>query len=291
MKSSCLRFSLLHLAVHLLREQALLSSAFVIETRSLSCRNRCIHRDGTVTGSNQNKGVRFRTRAFRSKPEEYDDGIGDIPNRRNNSNSNNNDNNSDGSDGDNGESLAAEFYKNLQQRQDAEKRKEASASSDVDVDVDVYSMGSPTDRTTIGSLFDDDDERDRDTPPTNTNTPAIKFTGRRTNGDSSSSSSSNYFGRSSSSTGRNAPNRDRNPVRERMMRREYDLVSGATGRTALGLQAGIALSMLLFFVYIGLSGGIVSGDAALTADFGGDDFIQFEEIIPLPRDSDTSVWL
>ena len=80
-------------------------------------------------------------------------------------------------------------------------------------------------------------------------------------------------------------------MRENMMRREYELVSGATGRTALTFQVGLALSMLVFFLYVGLTGGIVSGEDAIQMDFGGDDMLQFEDFIPVPRDFDKSVWI
>jgi len=61
----------------------------------------------------------------------------------------------------------------------------------------------------------------------------------------------------------------------------------------LAIQAGIALFMLIFYIYIGMTGGIVSGDEAVDAidtigDFGGNDSIQFEQIIPSQRDTENT---
>lgn len=236
---------------------------FSFETRALQYRLR-----QSFLGSNNGRPS-FRTttsaRSMNSKPEEYDDGIGDITNP---------DKNTDGED------LVAEFYKNLQERNDidagvgvdyGDRSPVNKAIKDAPLDLGKPSPSSSLGLEGTGSLFDTDDYYDTD--ETIPKTPKRKFTG------------SDYFG--------GAANDDssRNQVRENMMRREYELVSGATGRTALTFQVGLALSMLVFFLYVGLTGGIVSGEDAIQMDFGGDDMLQFEDFIPVPRDSDKSVWI
>lgn len=200
-------------------------------------------------------------RRMNSKPEEYDDGIGDITNPKT---------------GKDDEDLVAEFYKSLQERKDtlgAGDSSDASLPNKATSEASFEIGKSPSAIGGTGSFFDANDDYEAEE-----NKPArkIKFTGRQMD-------SSDYFGASTT-------NDSGNRVRENMMRREYDLVSGATSRSAITFQAGLALFMLIFFIYIGLSGGIVSGDAALV-DYGGEDLIQFEEIIPIPRDSDQSVWI
>ena len=71
------------------------------------------------------------------------------------------------------------------------------------------------------------------------------------------------------------------------MEREYRLVGQAERNIVI--QTGIAVLALAFYIYIGVSGGIVSGNGG--ADFGVEDEIYFEEIVPLPSDREVSVWL
>lgn len=208
-----------------------------------------------------------RARSINSKPEEYDDGIGDIKNPKTNSE---------------GEDLASEFYESLQKWRDTESdgcvytgdisslNKSAKDSTSDRRESKSPSEISPSflGQKETNILFVIEEEK-----PV---TPKIKFTGRPTDG-------SDYFGRSSGDTNNN--------VREEMMRKEFRLVSEATGRTAFTFQAGLALFMLIFFIYVGLTGGIVSGEDAMRMDFGGDDMVHYEQIIPLPRDSDNSVWV
>ena len=78
--------------------------------------------------------------------------------------------------------------------------------------------------------------------------------------------------------------------REIMMEREYQLV----GRAERGIfaQALVAVLALAFYIYVGMSGGIVSGRDAQTEDFGGaDEEIPFEQLMPVQRDREVSVWL
>ncbi len=203
-----------------------------------------------------------------SKPEEYDDGIGDAINSNRNKD---------------GEDLVAEFYKNLREREDVDagvRLDSTDGSAANQPQTDTASLGlrnstSSLGRIGRGSLFDTNEYFA--TEEAIPKAPTRKFSG------------SDYFG-GSNVGGSSADDSRRNQVRENMMRREYELVSGATGRTALAFQAGLAFCMLVFFLYVGLTGGIVTGDAA-QMDFGGDDMLQFEEIIPIPRDSDQSVWI
>lgn len=75
-----------------------------------------------------------------------------------------------------------------------------------------------------------------------------------------------------------------------MMEREFQLVGRA--ERGIAVQAVVAVLALVFYIYVGLSGGIVSGLDAQTEDFGGDDEIMpFEQVVPVQRDREASVWL
>jgi len=221
---------------------------------------------------------------IRSKPEElefYDDGIGDISNR-NNGNSDDDSLQQD-SRSSNGEDLASEFFKELNRREnefdylvkppslsrEKEEQKEVSAEA-------ARKEPSFSEENIIISK----------------QTSQKKFTGRTNNDFDRSNQYSKYFGSSPTSFSNN-----NNSVRGEMMRNEFNLVNRVTGPTGLAIQAGIALFMLLFYIYIGMTGGIGSGDEAANAidaigDFGGDNnSIQFEQIIPVQRDTENSVFL
>mmetsp|Transcript_44747 Transcript_44747/g.50171 ORF Transcript_44747/g.50171 Transcript_44747/m.50171 type:complete len:282 (+) Transcript_44747:115-960(+) len=218
---------------------------------------------------------------IRSKPEElefYDDGIGDISNR------NNGNSDDDSLQQDSHSDLASEFFKELNRREnefdylveppslsrEKEEQKEVSAEA-------ARKESSFSEENIIISK----------------QTSQKKFTGRTNNDFDRSNQYSNYFGSSSTPSSNN----NNNSVRGEMMRNEFNLVSRVTGPTGLAIQAGIALFMLLFYIYIGMTGGIGSGDEAANAidaigDFGGDNnSIQFEQIIPVQRDTENSVFL
>ena len=72
------------------------------------------------------------------------------------------------------------------------------------------------------------------------------------------------------------------------MEREYRLVERAERN--LLVQGGFAALALAFYIYIGLSGGINRSEESLN-DFGGDDLIPFEQVAPIQRDKESSVWL
>ncbi len=74
-----------------------------------------------------------------------------------------------------------------------------------------------------------------------------------------------------------------------MLEREFLLVGRA--ERGIAVQAIIAVIALAFYVYIGLSGGIVSGADAQMQDFGADDEIPFEQVMPVQRDREVRVWL
>ena len=251
----------------LVRENPSFTSAFHSLTRRTSASR---FRESFLGSNHVCRSFRSTKTAFSmtSEPEEYDDGIGDFTNSNRNKD---------------GEDLVAEFYKNLREREDtdASVRLDSNDGSIVNkpqTDTASFGLGqSPSSLGSMGrgSLFDTNEYFD--TEEAIPKTPTRKFSG------------SDYFG-GSNVGGSSADDSRRNQVRENMMRREYELVSGATGRTALTFQAGLAVCMLVFFLYVGLTGGIVTGDAA-QMDFGGDDVLQFEEIIPIPRDSDQSVWI
>ncbi len=77
--------------------------------------------------------------------------------------------------------------------------------------------------------------------------------------------------------------------REMMMEREYQLVGRA--ERGIVIQAVVAVIALAFYIYIGLSGGIVSDSDGQNQFFGADDEIPFEQLMPVQRDREVSVWL
>lgn len=107
--------------------------------------------------------------------------------------------------------------------------------------------------------------------------PKRKFTGQR----------ESYYAQDPSG-GTNGGGQGRTP-RETMMEREYQLAGRA--ERGIAAQAVLAILALAFYIYVGISGGIVSGRDAQTEDFGGDDEIPFEQVVPVQRDREASVWL
>jgi hypothetical protein len=74
-----------------------------------------------------------------------------------------------------------------------------------------------------------------------------------------------------------------------MLEREYELVGRAEqGLAVQGIFTALALA---FCIYIGLSGGISNRSEESLRDFGGDDMLPFEQLAPLQKDRETSVWL
>jgi len=243
--------------------------------------------------------ILFRDRAafgrhtrIRSKPEElefYDDGIGDINNRNSDY---------DSLQDSNGEDLAVDFFKELDRRENEfdylfeppslAKEKEEQASAEAAKKEKNKTL---IDKNSSSSSFLIPPSFSEENIMTSKQTSQKKFRGRTNNEfDSRSNQYTNYFGGGGSSS---SPSSSNNSVRGEMMQNEFNLVSRVTGPTGLAIQAGIALFMLIFYIYIGMTGGIVSGDEAVDAidtigDFGGNDSIQFEQIIPTQRDTENT---
>ena len=71
------------------------------------------------------------------------------------------------------------------------------------------------------------------------------------------------------------------------MQREFDLVNRA--EKGLAFQAVLAACILIFYIYVGLAGGIQSGGDDV--DLGADDTIIDELVLPQQRDTEASYWL
>lgn len=234
--------------------------------------------------------------------EFYDDGIGDISSK--------NYNNDDASSS-SGDDLVGEFYKEIDRREKEfdyvgkKLKEEEAAAAAIKEEKDTTFSDPLSSFLSPSSLFDDSgDEKSSITSKSN-NKSKQKFTGK-TNNIVSGRNTNNYFGGSGGSwsssssttnggntnTNNNNSNNNSNGVREQMMRNEFNLVSAASGKTSFIIQVGITLSMLIFFTYIGLSGGIVTGDDVETIRGAGvDDMIQFDQFMPIPSDTVNSVWL
>jgi hypothetical protein len=246
------------------------------------------------------------TTSMRSKESEdeefefYDDGIGDISSKNYYDSED-----ASSSSSSSGDDLVGEFYKEIDRREKefdyvGEKLKEEEAvAAAIKEEKDTTFSDPLSTFLSPSSLFDDNGEEKSSVTSKSNNKSKQKFTGK-TNNIGSSRNTSNYFGGgggsfSSSSTansGNTNTNNNSNGVREEMMRNEFNLVSAATGKTSFIIQVGITLSMLIFFIYIGLSGGIVTGDDVETIRGAGvDDIIQFDQIIPIPTDTENTIWL
>ena len=160
-----------------------------------------------------------------------------------------------------GKALAMDFYAELKKR---------TMTEDVEDEEPLLDPATLKPQDTIAAKEVEPEIVELSTPePT-----PIKFTGR---------SSSQMFSRSSDSS-----STENKSVQERMMEREYRLVERAERN--LLVQGGFAALALAFYIYIGLSGGINRSEESLN-DFGGDDLIPFEQVAPIQRDRESSVWL
>ncbi|KAG7346221.1 hypothetical protein IV203_005289 [Nitzschia inconspicua] len=171
-----------------------------------------------------------------------------------------------------GEELAKQFYRQIRQRQGQQEK----------------STTEPDNRT--APILSEDQLRIQNAKP---------FSKRREMSVASSTSNSDrnvppsqrkYTGQSDSPLFGNVPpgTRERSDPRRSMMEREFQL-AGRGASLGLGVQAVFAVVVLTFYIYVGVSGGIVSGGGDY--DFGGDDVIEYEQVIPVPRDLEKSVWL
>lgn len=235
----------------------------------------------------------------------YDDGIGDLSNGMFDKSGTDTGPSSYGGDG-----LARDFYKQLRQRE-AETAgsstildgKDTTASIDragrgINDDGPNYSSpaqstkaSSSTTATPSVSTLPEDEARYLNQQPFSKRKEMSVASSSRSNGLPSQGGVTKYTGRSESGLGRPSTNDNsgRSP-RQAMMAREFELAGRGSGGS-LALQAAVIAMAFIFYIYIGLTGGIVTGEEAATADFGGDDMIPFEQVVPRPRDSEPSVWI
>lgn len=164
-----------------------------------------------------------------------------------------------------GDSMVNDFFKEVKKREETLQSTETSSGIEDDIiskiqntDAEPWLLKAPT------------AESDGDYVP-----PTKKFTGQE-----------RFYAPRPSVPGTGL---SRQTPRETMMEREYQLV----GRAERGIvvQAIIAVMALVFYIYVGLSGGIVSGTDAQMRDFGADDEIPFEQLMPVQRDREVSIWL
>jgi len=159
-----------------------------------------------------------------------------------------------------GQALANQFYQQLREREQSVKLSEEEA------------------RSMNREAFDRRREvvAGKDVSPM-----ARKFTGR---GVDMPSSAGLFSGRGASvySVPSSTP-------RRRMMQNELDLASRAE-RTLL-IQIIATLSLLSFAVYVGWTGGITSNDWSSVADSLDSSIEGIEAVLPVPTDTETSVWL
>ena len=162
-----------------------------------------------------------------------------------------------------GRALAKDFYDEMRRRTTKTEEDNEVTESPI---LDSISAPNPSPQVDTGSS------------PTAPPTAPIKFTGR--------SSSPQRF---TNNSGGGATNRDNMTVQERMMEREYRLVERAERN--LLIQGAFAVLALAFYIYIGISGGITNRSEESLENFGGDDMIPFEQVAPIQRDREESVWL
>lgn len=210
------------------------------------------------------------------RPEEFDDGIGDRS-----------ENNMEGA------ALAKDFYKQLKQRE--QKRQEESdrlTSSSGPKSNNPRNKPKPAQEANFLTL-PEEEARILNQEPFNKRREVIlgtdgkpkvkKWTGQASEPTTSFPAPGTLFSSpSSTSSGQQSP-------RAQMMEAEMNLVGRA--ERGIAIQAAFAVVALCFAIYIGLSGGIVSGDSAANEDFGGEDLLPFEQLMPVQTDREASVWL
>ena len=169
-----------------------------------------------------------------------------------------------------GDTLAKDFFKEMRKREGTLQTTEASSQTDSDDEI-IFRIQNPGMENSVIRASAVDNNAAVNSAPTR------KFTGQES-----------FFkdARRPSVPGNGAQGRT---PREMMMEREYQLVGRA--ERGIAIQAVVALIALAFYIYVGLSGGIVSGPDAQVQDFGAADEIPFEQLMPVQRDRDVSVWL
>jgi hypothetical protein len=162
-----------------------------------------------------------------------------------------------------GEDLAKDFFKEMKKR---EQKEESESSS---MPTSSPSLENQRNTMKMPQLIEEGEKA-----------PGTKFTGR------SSQPSPERFMSSGRQT--TAGPGTRTP-KEIMMEREYELVGNA--EKGLAFQAAFAVLALTFYIYIGISGGITNRSQESLENFGGDDMLPFEQLVPLQKDRESSVWL
>eukprot|EP00529_Nitzschia_sp_RCC80_P028612 CAMPEP_0113501750 /NCGR_PEP_ID=MMETSP0014_2-20120614/33137_1 /TAXON_ID=2857 /ORGANISM="Nitzschia sp." /LENGTH=265 /DNA_ID=CAMNT_0000396391 /DNA_START=105 /DNA_END=899 /DNA_ORIENTATION=- /assembly_acc=CAM_ASM_000159 len=143
-------------------------------------------------------------------------------------------------------------------------------------------------------------DEDSSSPSTNKK---IKFTGRPTSPSppppsGGNRSSSRFFGGQNinngpASTSTSSSNENRYVGgRQRIIEQEFNLVGLASSGRAIGFQAGLIALTLVFYIYVGLSGGIhsYSDDGTTNGGTPEDEIFAFEQSMPVQTDRETSVW-
>lgn len=196
-----------------------------------------------------------------------------------------------------GEALAKEFYKQLKER-------EESSSSDKKEETFPSDSAGPKD--TFDSRADNGNGNNDRIQQNDYLTPAearfinreafanrrevvagkdiISSTNKKFTGAPSSSSSAGLF----SGSGQSVFSVPSTP-RERMIQNEMNLVTRAD--RSIGIQAVFALVLLVFYLTVGLTGGIEANDWSLVEDSLDTSLEGIEQIMPQPSDTETSVWL
>jgi len=171
--------------------------------------------------------------------------------------------------------LAKEFYQQMKVREEKSLRSSQSSSSFSSPPSDVQTWEMKSGKADGGNRnsSNNNDKKKR------------KFTGRLGDLDSTGTPSAGLFASRngsvyaipekrpsfrSSSTSSNVGRNDRgaSPVREQMMRTEFNLVSLASNELTLIVQGALVLVMLSFAIFIGTSGGITDGSDRFGAGEG-----------------------
>lgn len=210
-------------------------------------------------------------------PEEFDDGVGDRS-----------DNYMEG-----GEALAKDFYKQLKQReQQQQEESDRLSSSTGPKSNSPRNKPKPAQEPDFPTLSEEE-ARSLNREPFNKRREVIvgtdgkpkvkKWTGQPSEPAAGFPAPGSLFSSPPpTSSGQQSS-------RAQMMEAEMNLVGRA--ERGIAIQAVFVVVALCFAIYIGLSGGIVSGDSAANEDFGGEDMLPFEQLMPVQSDREASVWL
>jgi len=168
-----------------------------------------------------------------------------------------------------GETLAKDFFNEMRKREETSKAADQSSQTDNEDEI-IFRIQNPGVES------------------------SITRTSRMVNNEAGSAPTRKFTGQESFFKNAQRPSVPGNGAqartpREMMMEQEYQLVGRA--ERGIAVQAVVAVIALAFYIYVGLSGGIVSGPDAQMQDFGADDEIPFEQLMPVQRDREVSVWL